>query len=109
MNDLVNRLVLDRLFTTDLAAGTPARRGTVMGITSSKVHVELDEPGLDVKVYLRDLGKARGNAWLEIDAGGAALVMRDTREVVCRLGDEVGLVLRGKDVAHDRWKLDIQR
>lgn len=107
VNDLVNRLVLDRLFSVDLEAGSPPRRGTVMGITSSKVHVELDEPGLDVKVYLRDLGKARGGAWLAADERGTTLRVRDTGEIVCRLGDEVGLVLRGKDVAHDRWRLDL--
>lgn len=107
VNDLVNRLVLDRLFSLDLEAGAPPRRGTVMGITSSKVHVELDEPGLDVKVYLRDLGKTRGGAWLAADERGTTLRVRDTGQVVCRLGDEVGLVLRGKDVAHDRWRLDL--
>lgn len=107
VNDLVNRLVLDRLFTVDLEAGTPPRRGTVMGITSSKVHVELDEPGLDVKIYLRDLGQARGGAWLAVDERGTSLRLRDTGEIVCRLGDEVGLVLRGKDTSRDRWRLDL--
>jgi ribonuclease R len=109
VNDLVNRLVLDRLFTSDLAAGVPPRVGTVMGITSSKVHVELDDPGLDVKVYLRDLGQARGGAWLDIADGGAALVVRGTGETLCRLGDEVKLVLVGKDTSRDRWRLDLAR
>ncbi|NUO54282.1 MAG: hypothetical protein HOV80_36015, partial [Polyangiaceae bacterium] len=109
VNDQVNRVVLDRLFTTDLAAGTPPRKGTVMGITSSKVHVELDEPGLDVKVYLRDLGHARGGAWLDLVDGGVALKVRDKDDIVCRLGDEVKVVLRGKDAGHDRWRLDLSR
>ena len=78
-----------------------------MGITSSKVHVELDEPGLDVKVYLRDLGKTRGGAWLAADERGTTLRVRGAGQIVCRLGGEVGLVLRGKDVARDRWRLDL--
>jgi ribonuclease R len=109
VNDQVNRLVLDRLFTSDLASGAAPRKGTVMGITSSKVHVELDEPGLDVKVYLRDLGHARGGAWLDLVDGGVALAVRDKGDVVCRLGDEVKVVLRGKDAGRDRWRLDLSR
>jgi ribonuclease R len=105
INEQVNRHVLDQLFGADQKANAQPRRGTVMGITSSKVHVELDDPGLDVKVYLRDLGAALGGVWLEAD--GAVLRRQDDRGVVCRLGDAVGVVILGRDKRHDRWKLGL--
>jgi ribonuclease R len=107
INEQVNRHVLDRLFAGDLAAGAPPRSGTVMGITSSKVHVELDEPGLDVKVYLRDLGELLGRKWLETDEHGAVLRQRDGGAIVCRLGDAVTVSIRGRDERYDRWKLGL--
>ncbi len=107
VNDAVNRLVLDRIFTEDAARGALPRRGVVMGITSSKVHVELDDPGLDVKVYLRDLGQSRGGAWLEATGEGAALRVKERGDLVCRLGDEVSVTLLGRDARRDRWKLGL--
>lgn len=93
-----NRLVLDQLFTEDLAAGTE-RIGTVMGITRSRVHVMFDEPPIDVKTYLRDQPGE-----LTVSDDGAAL--RDANGgMFCRLGDAIRLRVDGRDDARDRWKL----
>ncbi|NUP10839.1 MAG: RNB domain-containing ribonuclease [Polyangiaceae bacterium] len=110
INDQTNRLVLDHLFAPDLAQRErPARRGTVMGITSSKVHVELDSPGMDVKVYLRDLGRLRGGIWLDLTEDGALLVERESRAPICAVGDAVDIKVVDRDKGQDRWILDLHR
>jgi ribonuclease R len=112
VNDQVNRLVIDRIFERDLktpADRRPRRVGTVMGISPSKVHVELDDPGLDVKVYVRDLGAQRAGAWLDVAESGAALRVRGSGELVCRLGDEVTVRALGHDARQDRWILAVER
>ncbi len=106
VNDQVNRLVLDRLFVDDLATPLdkrPRRPGTVMGITSSKVHVALDAPAVDVKLYVRDIGRARGGAWLELRRDGVELFDTNAGTSVLRLGDLVSLVVERRDDAQDRW------
>jgi ribonuclease R len=109
VNDLVNRLVIDRILGDDAGRGGPARPGTVMGITSSRIHVELDDPGLDVKVYLRDLGAFLGGAWLEVDPTGAVLRRKEGGGVVARLGDRVDVIVMNRDTKRDRWRLGIRR
>ncbi len=110
VNDRINRLVLDSFFSGDLKQDPrPRRRGTVMGLSISKVHVELDTPGMDVKVYLRDVGQALGGAWLDLEDDGAKLVTRKDRRLVCAVGDEVEIFVRGRDEAQDRWILGLER
>lgn len=109
-NDLVGRYYLDRVFGADMALGPesrPRRRGTVMGFTSSKLHVALREPPLDVKLYLRDVGRGRKNAWLVTADGGACLRNKETGEVVVRLGDEVEVFTEGRDEKQDRWVIQL--
>jgi ribonuclease R len=118
VNDHVNKRVLDGIFRADMAAGT-RRRGTVMGITSSKIHVELDDPGMDAKVYLRDIGKQLAPptadkkkpapVWLDLTGDGATLVTRDDKRVVCAVGDAVDVRAIGYDAGQDRWVLGLDR
>ena len=106
LNDKVNRAAMDDFFRPELALAVQTRkrhRGTVMGITPSKVHVELDEVGMDVKLYVRDLGKLLGGAWLELGHNGATLGVRGSDKRVCALGDEVEIVAEHHDVGQDRW------
>jgi len=118
VNDHVNRRVLDAIFKRDL--GTIARhRGTVMGMTSSKIHVELDQPGMDVKVYLRDIGKQLAPpsanrkrptpVWLDLSAEGAVLATREDKKVVCVIGDAVDVTALAHDESQDRWVLGLER
>lgn len=80
-----NLLVLDRLFEGDARharEARPRRRGTVMGVISGKVYVRLDDPPVDVKVYVDD-GPEVG------------------------LGDAIDVVLVGYDDRRRRWLLDL--
>ncbi len=116
-NELVFRLFLDTLLARDLALplpDRPRRHGTVMGITSAKLHVALDEPQADVKLYLRDVGRALADSrgaskpvWLVVSEDGATLRTKTDDEVVVRIGDEVDVVLEGKDEKQDRWILQL--
>ncbi len=107
-NDLVSRLVIDEL----LGKGAdkpleerPVFTGTVMGITTGKLYVQLDEPPLDVKVYLRDLGRLRGGVFLASEGHGALLRDGKTKEIVARTGDEVRIRVHERDTQWDRWVL----
>jgi ribonuclease R len=108
VNDLVGRTVIDRLFAADVRvpqADRPRRVGTVMGIASSKVHVALDAPPIDVKIFLRDLGRARRGAWLEVRREGAELWDTQSNERVLRLGDSIEIVCERREEAQARWVL----
>jgi exoribonuclease R len=104
--DLTNRRVIDEIFAPDLAQPRdqrPVRPGTVMGVTSSKIHVSLDGPPIDVKVYVGDAGKAY-KAWMHLSPGKAALLDEAEAPVVA-VGDPIGLVVIRRDDARDRWVL----
>lgn len=98
-----NRLVLDQLFELDRAAGAPPRPATVMGIGSGKVHVQLRDPAIDLKVYIPDIEAQIGGA-TQVDRTQAAL-LDAAGQVLFTTGDlvEVGVVRR--DVDRDRWVL----
>lgn len=101
---LGNRLAIDELFERDLAsASAPTRRGTVMGLTNGKLHLQLDEPPIDVKLYRTDLEAALGRTLRLTDDGAA---WRDERgEAVARTGDALDVRVSHRDVGRDRWVL----
>lgn len=115
VQDLANELVIDRLFRPELEK-KPAERtrlsGTVMGITSSKLHVRLDAPPIDVKLYLRDVGRElapRGKppVWLEPAELGVVLRERDSGRVVTTLGAQLTVIVQRRDEGQRRWVLTI--
>ncbi len=109
ITDLVNRRVIDRLFEADANERRESRRiwhGTVMGVGGGKLHVQLDEPGIDVKVYLFDLAKRWGGVWLEPDELGVVLRERDSGKVRAIAGDAIALRVGGRDKKRDRWVLE---
>lgn len=83
LNALANRLALDQMFERDLRAPV-LRRGTVMGVTHAKIHVLLDEPPVDVKIYRRHLRGAPSP----------------------RIGELIDLRVTGHDQKGDRWILE---
>ena len=117
VNDLVERLALDRLFERELALPLEKRRrfvATVMGVSGAKIFVHLDDPGVDAKIYSFDLGKQLNGAWLELDASGALLRVQKGGKlapgtVIARVGDEVRVFVSGRDPNRDRWILLIER
>lgn len=95
------QLVIDALFVDDLAlprATRPLHRGTLMGLRHGRAYVHLDEPPLDVKVYIDRLERGYG-----CDEHGVVLMRAG--HGVARLGDIVAL--RVLDRRSDgRWLLD---
>jgi ribonuclease R len=110
VNDLVLRTLLDQIFGDDITTPLPERRvrmGTVMGVAKAKLHVELDDPPTDAKLYLADVGATLGGVWLKADEAGTELRRADTGAVVCRAGDRLGVQVVRQDKARDRWVLSI--
>lgn len=108
VTDLANELVLDRVFRPQLSRSRPERRrfvGTVMGLASGKVHVRLDDPPMDVKLYFHDLAKFYAGAWLEVAEEGAVLRKKGTEAPLLLLGQAVTLVLDARDERTKRWVL----
>ncbi len=106
VQDLSNEVVIDKLFTPELAKPKADRtvfRGTIMGLTQSKVHVRLDSPPLDLKLTLYDLGKALGGAWLEVADEGASMKKKGGKEPVFLLGQIIDLKLERRDEPNRRW------
>ncbi len=106
----VNRRVLDQLFADDLDLSLedrPRRCGTVMGVSRSKVHVTLDEPAIDVKVYVHHL---QGQLGARVAQGRDRMTLRNLAEggvALQTVGDEVALRVRGRDDGRDRWELEL--
>ncbi len=103
--DLTNRRILDQIFAPDAAlprARRPIRAGTIMGVSSSKIYVTLDEPPIDVKVYVADAGRALGGMWLTLSPGRAAL-LGDDGAPIFTVGDTIELRLVRRDEPRDRW------
>ncbi len=106
-----DRLVLDQLFRDDLERPPDARqahRGTLVGLRSTRAYVLLDEPPADVKVYLRDLEASIGGP-VHLDEAGVSVVRDGGDEPLLVLGDEVDLVVAGRDAGRDRWQLELRR
>jgi ribonuclease R len=102
-----NRLVLDQLFQADMTHPTTQRKprlGTVMGIDRSKIYVLLDEPAVEIKVYLHYLSEALSTE-LQIDQDAVALHTKHDQQVIARMGDAVSIMVNGWDKKRDRWIL----
>jgi len=92
-----NRLVLDQLF-ADAKQADQALGGTLMGAERKKAYVRLDEPPIDIKVYL-NLAPTK----LTASDDGATLLANG--HAVHRLGDKVDIQVIEKDPNRDRWIL----
>jgi ribonuclease R len=93
--------VIDELFFADLAQAPSARRshvGTLMGMRRGRVYVRLDQPPLDIKIYVDRLDRG-----YSCDACGVVLSRNGQR--VARLGDPVAVRVVDHD-AGGRWTLD---
>lgn len=106
VTDLSNEVVMNRLFAPELEKPKAQRtrfKGTVMGLTSNKVHVRFDSPPLDVKLYLFDLAPFFKGAWLEPAEEGAVLRAKGTTAPLLTLGQELTVVLSKRDEKSRRW------
>ena len=106
VQDLSNEVVMNRLFTPELTKPRPERTrftGTVMGLTSNKVHLRFDSPPMDVKLYLFDLAPFFKGAWLEPAEEGAILRAKGTQPPLMILGQPLTVVLSRRDEKTRRW------
>ncbi|MBX3270596.1 MAG: RNB domain-containing ribonuclease [Sandaracinaceae bacterium] len=112
VQDLANERVIDRVFTPELARPPRERTrfaGTVMGMTSSKLHVRLDAPPIEVKLYLRELARSLARKgpppWLESEDG---VVLRARGgDPIATLGAEVAVRVLRRDEGRRRWELGL--
>lgn len=96
-----DQLVIDALFAQDLAlppASRPAHRGTLMGMRRGRAYVRLDDPPLDVKVYIDRLDNGYG-----CDRDG--VVLNRGGRAIARLGDPVAVRVVDR-TGNGRWILD---
>jgi hypothetical protein len=83
-----------------------------MGLTRSKVHVQLDQPTVDVKLYVRDLERELGaeGAPARFDLGKNEVGLEDRQgRIHLRLGDPITLRVRACDQRSDRWTFEVLR
>lgn len=102
-----NRLVLDQLFQADMQQPSTQRKprlGTVMGMDRSKIYVLLDEPAVEIKVYLHYLSEALSTE-LQIDPDAVTLHQKHDQQVIARIGDAVSIMVNDWDEQRDRWML----
>lgn len=112
VQDLSNEVVMNRLFAPELTKAVAQRTrftGTVMGLTHNKVHVRLDVPPLDVKLYLFDLAPYFDGAWLEPAEEGAVLRKKGTDASLLLLGQTIQLSVVKRDEKTRRWIFAPQR
>lgn len=98
LDKAVNLMAIDHLFERERGQQT-RRPGTVVGLTKSRIHVQLDEPAVDLKVYTQDLpGPLTLSEGLAsaFDASGVRAVT---------LGDRVQVHAAGREGR--RWKLQL--
>ena len=101
----VSRLAIDALFARDAAerkSRRPSRSATVLGLSETKIYVVLDEPAIEVKIYVRDLERALGE---RIVLGRAGIALEATScTTIARLGDPIAVRVAGRDRRRDRWQ-----
>jgi ribonuclease R len=94
-----NRLVIEQIF-RDAESTKSALPGTLMGMQGSKAYVRLDQPPIDIKVYLK-LAPTR------LRPSGDSASLLKGGEAVHHLGDKVGVYVVSKDEDRDRWILQL--
>lgn len=100
-----NRMVLDHLLALDLRQKRhPRRRGTVMGFDRRKVHVQLDDPAIDLKVYVHHLEEQAGTR-LRVSADLSSMAPTRGSGPCLNTGDAVDVWVVGEDTGRNRWRL----
>ncbi len=101
------RLALDFLLEGDMAqprASRPLRRGTILGLSRSRLHVRLDDLPLELKVYTAHMREALSCGFVA-DEADLMLSPDEGCGPLFRVGDAVTLRVEGRDPKRDRWRL----
>lgn len=107
LDKAVKELFMDELAAEQLELPEAERQtygGTVMGVTSTRAYVVLDDPPLEVKVYLDDLVAQCGQD-LAVDDARSVLKSEDG-SFRLRVGDAVAVEVAGYDDEKQRWQFD---
>ena len=104
-----NRLVIDQIFQDDLdRQAQPWRRGTIMGLTRSKIHVQLDDIGIDVKLYRHHLERILGYPLCVKGRTRLCADGPDAGRFQVSVGQAVDVQVAGRDKQPDRWVLALK-
>lgn len=100
-----NQLVLDTLMARELRMGTRQRwrTGTLLGMSATKIYLQLDAPPVEVKVYLRDL--PRDGARPRVSAHGGCFTLGE-RSIA--LGERVEVRVTGRSERSGRWAFSLR-
>src|SRR5690606_24153335 len=83
----------------------PVRTATILGATRSRLYAQLDDPPIEVKVYLQDLEAQTGLKYRTLESEVA--VTRSDGERLC-VGDQINLVVQSYDERRDRWAFGVR-
>ena len=96
-------LVIDSICRRDHENGSPLRSGILMGFTKTRLHVLLEAPPVDIKIYFRYF---EGAEIVSRDAG-VDIIQGDRRRTL-RLGDTVRTYVRSYDEKKQRWVFGLE-
>lgn len=102
----VYKLAIDDLLRHDLSTAEserPVRHGTIFGVRPSRLYIRLENPAIDVKLYIDNLQNQFGGKF-SIDKKSACLINSEngTRFIV---GQKLQLKTSGYDDSKKRWVL----
>ncbi len=103
----VQKLAIDHLFEHDLELSPeerPRRTGTICGLKSTRIFVHLDNPPMELKVYLEDVSQALGCTF-HYERHNVEMHATDPDMPPLRIGDELVLYIGGYDQDKKRWLL----
>jgi len=99
------KVAIDQLFKSELELPLSERQqfnGTVMSLRPTRVYVQLDEPRISVKLYLRKLGEITGHQYA-LDRSAATI--KSDGEVVFSVGQQLTLRAQSYSQNQHRWLL----
>lgn len=106
----MNRIVIDQLFECELDKPQEQRtayRALVLGVTKDKVHIQLEQAPLDVKLYVRHL-EAQVERDLHLDPSEIALRAPDGAAFFA-VGDAITVTAVALDTERDRWQFQVEK
>ncbi len=101
----VMKLAVDALLTRDLdlpLASRPVREATVLGLKATRMYVHLDQPPVELKIYLDQLEEALG---LQFEQRPHSVELRSDGKVLFRVGDRLQLRCTWYDENRGKWHL----
>ena len=100
-----NKLAIDHLFSAELTLETsarPERTGTVLGVSETKIYLQLDDPPIEVKLYVPDQERMLGAPLTLISRFELA---SPDKTIVLRVGDSARVQVEHYESKRQRWVL----